>query len=144
MPLTLKQADYVAVMTKKGTPESEAVAHFGRMAAFRAKFDPSGGAILACVDVGTNAYWWDYGRLGLYFENNLLLAEDTPPAHALRTFLGLYPHRQQESKLGTKMSVDDASVVLKCQIGDGKVGNMQHPPLPVTDWRHGRSHHTAW
>ena len=67
------------------------------------------------------------------------------PDHlALRTFLGLYPHRQQESKLGTKMSVDDASVVLKCQIGDGKVGNMQHPPLPVTDWRHGRSHHTAW
>ena len=62
MPLTLKQADYVAVMVKKGDTEGQAKKHFQRMANFRKKFDPSGGPILACVDVGTNAYWWDYGR----------------------------------------------------------------------------------
>ena len=122
MPLTLKEADYVAVMSKKGTSAAEATAHYARMKSFRAKFDPSGGAVLACVDVGTNAYWWDYGRLGLYFDNNLLLAEDSASAHALRTFLGLHPHRQQESKLGVGMSVDENSVILKSKIAKGKIG----------------------
>jgi hypothetical protein len=42
MPLTLNQADYVAVMTKKGTSVEEATAHFSRMADFRARFDPTG------------------------------------------------------------------------------------------------------
>ena len=139
MPLTLKQADYVAVMVKKGDTEGQAKKHFQRMANFRKKFDPSGGPILACVDVGTNAYWWDYGRLGLYFDNNFLLATETASAHALRVFLGLYPHRQQESKLGTKMEVDDGSVLLKCQIADGKIGkgcvlvNVSAPSVDVED-----------
>ena len=122
MPLTLKQADYVAVMTKKGTSVEEATAHFSRMADFRARFDPTGSPILACVDVGTNAHWWDYGRLGLYFENNLLLAEQSASAHALRTFLGLHPYRQQESKVADSAAVDESSVLLKCKVGGGKVG----------------------
>lgn len=139
MPLTLKQPDYIAVMTKKGTSADVATAHYARMAAFRTRFDPSGGAILACVDVGTSAYWWDYGRLGLYFENNLLLAEPTAPAHALRTFLGLHPYRQQETKLSTDMDVDENSVLLKCTIGGGKIGkgcvlvNVSAPSVDVED-----------
>ena len=35
MPLTLKEADYLAVMAKKGTPEAEASAHYKRMADFK-------------------------------------------------------------------------------------------------------------
>ena len=122
MPLTLRENDYLAVMGKKGTSAAEAGAHYKRMAAFRQRFDPSGAPVLACVDVGTNAFWWDYGRLGLYFENNLLLTEASTSAHALRTFLGLHPYRQQESKLGVGMPVDDSSVVLKCNIGTGNIG----------------------
>ena len=59
---------------------------------------------------------------GLYFENNLLLAEASASAHALRTFLGLHPYRQQESKVAASAAVDESSVLLKCKLGGGKVG----------------------
>jgi hypothetical protein len=122
MPMTLKKADYQAVMSKKGVSAEESDTHYDRMAAFTKKFQPGGGALLGCVDVGTAAYWWDYGRLGLYFENNLLLGQTSASAHALRTFLGLHPYRQQESKLGSDMSVDESSVLLGCQVASGKIG----------------------
>ena len=57
MPLTLKKADYLEVMAKKGVNADEAGSHYQRMETFRKRFDPSGGPILACVDVGTHAYW---------------------------------------------------------------------------------------
>ena len=126
-------------MAKKGVGAEEAGAHYQRMEAFRTKFDPSGGPILACVDVGTHAYWWDYGRLGLYFENNEIVTQTSASAHALRTFLGLHPHRQQESKLGVDMSVDPSSVVLKSTVASGRIGkgcvlvNVCAPSVDVED-----------
>ena len=121
MPLTLKEADYVTVMAKKKTDEATSRAHYARMAAFRQKFDPSGAPVLACVDVGTKAHWWDYGRLGLYLENNALLTHDSAAAHALRTFLGI-TSRQQDNQLGSGLTVDASSVVLGCRLGGGRVG----------------------
>lgn len=120
-------------------PTGEAAAHYERMAAFRKGFDPSGGAILACVDVGTKAYWWDYGRLGLYFENNLLLTEPSANARALRTFLGLEPSRSQANALGAATTADASSVVLGCSVGSGRIGkgcvlvNVAAPSLDVED-----------
>jgi len=120
MPLTLKEADYLAVMAKKGTPEAEAKGHFDRMAAFKARL--GGGSVLGCVDVGQQAYWWDYGRLELYMTNNLFITEDSPSAHALRTFMQLGESRQVSNKLGAGVSVDPSSVVLNCNIGAGRIG----------------------
>merc|ERR1719238_1715724 len=119
--------------------EEEATKHYERMAAFRLKFDPTGGAILSAVDVGTSAHWWDYGRLGLYFENNLLLAEKSASAFALRTFLGIQQSRQQESKLGGDTKLNEESVVLGCKIGGGSIGkgnvlvNVCAPSIDVED-----------
>jgi len=139
MPLTLRRADYLAVMEKKGTPTGEAAAHYERMAAFRKAFDPSTAPMLSCVDVGTHAYWWDYGRLGLYFENNLLLSDPSPNAKALRTFLGLEPSRQQANTLSPSTECDPSSVVLKTAVGGGKIGkgcvlvNVAAPRIDVED-----------
>jgi len=138
MPLTLKEADYVAVMAKKKTPEDEAKAHYARMTAFRERFDPSGAPVLACVDVGKDTYWWDYGRLGLYLENNNLLTTATASADALRTFLGI-TERKQANALGGALSTDESAVMLKCAIGGGKVGkgcvlvNVSAPSVDVED-----------
>merc|ERR1719181_2243581 len=85
MPLTLKEADYLAVMAKKGTPAEEASAHYKRMADFKGRLGVD--SVLGCVDVGQQAYWWDYGRLELYMMNNLFITEEGPSAHALRTFM---------------------------------------------------------
>ena len=51
-------------------------------------------SVLGCVDVGQQAYWWDYGRLELYMVNNLHITEDGPSPHALRTFMKLGSDRQ--------------------------------------------------
>ena len=50
--------------------------------------------VLGCVDVGQKAYWWDYGRLELYMQNNLHITEENASANALRTFMKLGDARQ--------------------------------------------------
>jgi len=131
MPLTLKEADYVAVMGKKSVSTEEASAHFMRMQAFKDKFLPKGGPMLGCVDVGQNTYWWDYGRLELYYINNILLTEDSDSAHALRTFMRLHADgkpkedssgRQQSNTLAAGVEIDPGAIVVNCKLGGGKVG----------------------
>lgn len=134
MPLTLKENDYLAVMAKKGTPTAEAAAHFKRMATFKVGLGVDN--VLGCVDVGQQAYWWDYGRLELYLQNNKHITEENASAHALRTFMKLGVNRagifscftkpgssrQSENTFGKSVSVDPSSVVLNCKIGAGRIG----------------------
>ena len=54
-------------------------------------------ARFGAVDVGQAAYWWDYGRLELYMDNNLLLTEQSASAAALRACLELEPPQQASS-----------------------------------------------
>ena len=73
---------------------------------------------------GAQAYWWDYGRLGLYMDNNLFVTDTSASAHALRVFLRLSAADggpQQASDLGTA-AVDEGAVVLNCKIGGGRIG----------------------
>jgi len=123
MPLTLKEADYLAVMAKKGTPSDEASAHYKRMAGFKRALGVE--TVLGCVDVGQQAYWWDYGRLELYMANNLFITQESPSAHALRTFMKLGKDgeaRQADNTLGKDVTIDPSAVVLNCKIGAGRIG----------------------
>mmetsp|Transcript_26970 Transcript_26970/g.87135 ORF Transcript_26970/g.87135 Transcript_26970/m.87135 type:complete len:487 (-) Transcript_26970:170-1630(-) len=131
MPLTLRRDDYLAVMTNKGDAAEASAEHYDRMAAFKAKFQPDGGSLLGCVDVGAAALWWDYGRLELYQINNLHTTEVGLSPHLLRTFLKLQPvdapesdtaGRQQGNRLGAGVAVDPTSVMLNCRIGAGRIG----------------------
>jgi hypothetical protein len=131
MPLTLRRDDYLAVMSKKDVPAEAAGVHYDRMAGFKARFQPGGGGLLGCVDVGAAALWWDYGRLELYQINNLHATEPGLSPHLLRTFLKLQPvstpesemaGRQQGNRLGAGVQVDPTSIVLNCRIGSGRIG----------------------
>jgi len=75
-------------MGKKGVDEDAASKHHGRIARMMAKFDRGGKHVLGPVDVGGDAYWWDYGQLKLYLRNALRLTEDNVEADAMRAFLG--------------------------------------------------------
>ena len=134
MPLTLAEANYVAVMGKKGVDAAEATAHYARMGAFWAKFKGATGwtaGALGCVDVGREAYWWDYGRLELYMTNNLFVTDGSASAHALRVFMKLHAAgaaasdtsgRRQANALAPGVEVDPSAVVLNCKLGGGRVG----------------------
>ena len=88
------------------------------MTAFSKKFGK--GTILGCVDVGQQAYWWDYGRLGLYMDNNLFVTDTSASAHALRVFLKLQGMTTQASTLVSTTAAPGA-VVLNCKLGGGKI-----------------------
>lgn len=131
MPFTLKETDYVAVMAKKDMTADEAGAHYARMKAFREKFLPSGGPMLGCVDVGQDTYWWDFGRLGLYYDNNVLLTDSSDSAHAFRTFMYLHADgapredtsgRKKGNQLADSVTIDPTAIVVNCKLGGGTVG----------------------
>ena len=126
MPLTLRKADYISVMIKKGDNEMAASSHFERMSAFKAKFQPDK-SVLGCVDVGADGCWWDYGRGELYRENNLLVTEENDSAQALRRFLGLQSStdkstRRRNTTVPSSLDVDESAVLLNCRIKSGRVG----------------------
>jgi hypothetical protein len=106
MPMTLDEDTYVAVMTGKGEDENTARDYHRRIATFAAPFRPR---LFGAVDIGADSYWWDYGQLGYYRNNNLRLLDDDPEAAAMRQFFGID---------GT----DDGSVLLNSQ-ASGRIRN---------------------
>ena len=80
MPMTLPLDAYCALMGKKGVDEDAASKHHGRIARMMAKFDRGGKHVLGPVDVGGDAYWWDYGQLKLYLTNNVLAMNESEEA----------------------------------------------------------------
>ena len=129
MPLTLPRDAYIGAMAAKGVEADNAAQHFDRVAAMRLKFEagaaPSSAVgIFGAVDVGADKYWWDYGQLKLYRQNNMLLVNPAGMAEpdALRLFLGLdgaSGGRQRGNALPEAAHVDGNSVVVGCSIGKG-------------------------
>ncbi len=62
------------------------------------------------VDIGSQSYWWDYGTLDSYYENNLKIAKNDLEGHIMRTFYGLKPDKNN-------------SCLLDCQIKSGLIQN---------------------
>jgi hypothetical protein len=89
MPMTLAKEDYVRIMLTKDMTTESAGAHFERMAAMSAKLSSEKGKFGA-VDVGarSSVYWWDYGQVVYYIDNNVLMTNTDQEAAALRLFLG--------------------------------------------------------
>ena len=120
MPFTLPEASYVKVMAQKGVGDAESLAHFKRMADFKAKFNAAHKceAMLGCIDAGTECYWWDYGLLKLFQKNTLLATAESDEAEALRVFLGTSDRRQSSTGLA---DIDAGSIVLASKITAGTV-----------------------
>ena len=143
MPLTLSRSSYLSIMQQKGVEEAKAAQQFDRMAAFatrlaggtggegkegaegnaESKGSASGLRLFGAVDVGRDSYWWDYGQLRLYYQNNILATHPSEEASALRQFLGLSDsNRVVDSTMdGEDMTVDDVSCVLSCSSQHGSV-----------------------
>lgn len=124
MPMTLSRQAYIGMMAKKGVEEAESSLHWDRMERFKTGFMASAGGsmgMFGCVDTGTECYWWDYGQLKFFSDNNLLVTHNNPSAAALRTFLGIQK-RQQHNTLGSTVAVHPDAVVLNCNIQTGSIG----------------------
>mmetsp|Transcript_93662 Transcript_93662/g.166657 ORF Transcript_93662/g.166657 Transcript_93662/m.166657 type:complete len:574 (-) Transcript_93662:238-1959(-) len=121
MPLTLNKADYIKIMLTKEMTEEEASDHYDRIERMAAKLSTTKGKFGA-VSVGqrSDVYWWDYGQVAFYMENNVILTADTEEAAAYRSFLGFGDDKLLGSALH-ETKTDAAAVALASKIKEGLV-----------------------
>jgi hypothetical protein len=120
MPLTLDRETYVRIMIQKKESPEAAAAHYSRMQAFRSRLPDDCDRLFGCVDIGASAYWWDYGQIRGYLENNLALTAGTDEAGAMRRFFRL-PDRGAAD--APEVDADAGSVLIGCRIGSGRIRN---------------------
>ena len=118
MPLTLPEEAYVSLMGQKGVDAAVSKAHHQRMAKMKAGFDLGTMGLFGAVDVGSDAAWWDYGQLKLYYKNNISLTDfDDQTAELYRRFLGVKAAKEN-STIGDAVKVDDKSCVFSSTVKD--------------------------
>jgi len=125
MPATLGLEAYTALMAKKGVSTEDATAHHARirgMLAKNAKLTTQNGLLhfLGPVDVGANAYWWDYGQLKLYVKNAFRLIEPGPESDAMRQFMSVTLNEEGSalSNVSTKSQSVSKSVLANVKVAD--------------------------
>eukprot|EP01062_Namystynia_karyoxenos_P010963 TRINITY_DN13921_c0_g1_i2.p1 TRINITY_DN13921_c0_g1~~TRINITY_DN13921_c0_g1_i2.p1 ORF type:complete len:564 (+),score=237.27 TRINITY_DN13921_c0_g1_i2:86-1693(+) len=121
MPMTLPRPAYLELMAKKKVGEEESGKQWDRMRAMLAKLDTQGLKVFGAVDVGENAFWWDYGQLTFYSNNNLRLCEDGEENEAYRDFFSQPRGAPQHSTVADGVSLDAVSSVSSCELHAGSV-----------------------
>ena len=119
MPVTLPKEAYVEIMGNKGWSEEKSTAHFNRMRAMLTGFDLAGKKLFSAVNVGEDAYWWDYGQMGFYLDNNMRLTQDGEENDAYRAFFNV--KRGAENCLINDTKVDATSCVCSSELMAGNV-----------------------
>lgn len=90
MPMTLDLETYERAMGGKELGCESLGDHYRRMQDFKDGFSKCHeDEIFGVVDVGGDSYWWDYGTVQSYMDNNLKLCNEDREGVAMRAFLQL-------------------------------------------------------
>jgi len=121
MPLTLAKDAYANIMvSKEEFTEEEAKAHWDRMQGVKAKL-PTEKGVFGAIPVGTEGYWWDYGKLSLFITNTQLATEQSAAGRAYRKFLNI-PESLGNAfggSVSAELSAD--SLAMACNIKGGSI-----------------------
>jgi len=120
MPLTLPLPAYVELMGKKKVSEAESEGQWKRMRQMLEKLEMGGKHLFGGVDVGEDAYWWDYGQLTFYKTNNLRFTQDGEENDAYRLFFGQPRGEPVECSLGD-VKVDGSSSLCSTTAKTGSI-----------------------
>jgi len=145
MPLTLDCKTYCDFMLSKGefTSKEKATAHFQRIAKVKdalKEVEPKG-KYFGAVDIGTKdlCYWWDYGQVKYYMENNLKLLKGSTQAEkdeakAMKTFLGLESKGTVKGPLkAVNCAVSDVTVKDNSNASNSVLSTVTSASLDVQD-----------
>lgn len=109
MPLTLDRNLYCSSMMIKGVSLEDSALHYRRMQQFKHQFEKehsSQNSFFQTIDIGAEAYWWDFGTVLHYYQNNLKLLDATPEGEAMRILYLIDP----------SMITPDGSCLIDCNI----------------------------
>lgn len=151
MPITLQRDSYVFLMKNKGIDERFSSNHYDRIEKMIKRFNeflltsstsfpssiPSSPQndfnLFGAVDVGQDAYWWDFGQLLLFYKNMMKLTDNTLEASVMRQFLlGKSASTSVETVLSTSTTsdspsvnstVDSRSIISSSVINGGRINN---------------------
>eukprot|EP01064_Diplonema_japonicum_P031776 TRINITY_DN5792_c0_g1_i5.p1 TRINITY_DN5792_c0_g1~~TRINITY_DN5792_c0_g1_i5.p1 ORF type:complete len:544 (+),score=110.27 TRINITY_DN5792_c0_g1_i5:45-1634(+) len=121
MPLTLPVEAYCEVMGKKGWGEDQAKQHHKRLRGIMTDFNLNGLNVFGAVNAGEDAYWWDYGQLTFYYDNNMRFAQDGEENDAYRAFFNAVQGTPKDSNIASSCTIDAASCVASCTLHTGTV-----------------------
>jgi len=123
MPLTLDWDTYAEIMAKKKVNMDWLKIHYNRMQQFHKNFiskKDSGiySLLFGPVNVGSASYWWDYGQVITYYNNNIKLTNKVNHESVIMRKFYNIPENCGDSRID-----DGHSVILGCNIKRGKVVN---------------------
>lgn len=131
MPMTLPRDGYVSLMGQKGVAAEQASAHWDRIDAMVQKFRSDTGStadIFGAVDVGADPYWWDYGQVKYFYDNNCKMFGSSMESAAMRLFFGVPATGVQPNNVVSVAShigsgTQKSSLLVNCHIGQCDVEN---------------------
>lgn len=130
MPMTLPRDGYVRLMGQKGVDASKAAGHWDRVENMVTKFRETTGSkapMFGAVDVGSNPYWWDYGQIKYFFDNNSKILRSDLEAVAMRLFFGVDEGSVHDGVVSLASTVGGGtqknSLLVNCNIGTANVEN---------------------
>ena len=127
MPLTLPKPAYIELMSKKGCSDEESSVRWERMRQMLKNnesilgLEKDGNKLFGPVNCGEDAYWWDYGQLGFYNDNNMRLVKDGVENDAYRAFFGVTKGEPKDSLMGSECKIDSQSTIASSTLVRGSV-----------------------
>ncbi len=106
---SFEETPYVEMMQQSGLFRGEEKKHYARMKRYFDMLPGKKENFLGMLDIGQDAYWWDYGNIESYYQNLLKLLSDSEEGKAMREFFHL--------------KKQDGSVISNSEIGSGRVRN---------------------
>ena len=121
MPTTLDFETYLSIMNKKNQPQEQTKKIYARMKRFKEEFCAGHPelAYFGVVDIGNRCYWWDYGTVDNFFQNNLKLISLGSEGEVMRKFFKISP----PENLPEDLVCDQSSCLVDCNIKSGKIKN---------------------
>lgn len=101
MALTIDEESYLSIM-------DNAKQHYQRMRRFKERFCSKHheAPLFNIMDIGKEAYWWDFGNILNYYQNNMKIVQENPEGQAMRTLYLIDP----------SMFTDEGSCLVHCSI----------------------------
>jgi hypothetical protein len=126
MPLTLDWNSYLAAMQTRHVAPEIVKKHYDRMQQFRNKFQENTSSQLSgffkAVDIGSDSYWWDYGTVNAYYQNNIKMTQMSTEGEIMRLFYNIPPLENcLENNIKTQNSAIIGSTILSGSVQNSLV-----------------------